>query len=45
MVTILSADWELRKPITGIAGCCAHTTTGHAATLSSPAMNVRRLIE
>jgi hypothetical protein len=26
----------------GIAGCCAHAATGHAAVLPSPAMNSRR---
>ena len=28
-----------------IAVCCARATTGHAAVLPSPAMNVRRFIE
>jgi hypothetical protein len=32
-------------PTTGIAACCARLTTGHAAALPSPAMNVRRFIE
>jgi hypothetical protein len=40
-----SADWGLRKPTTGSAGCCPRATTGHAAALPSPAMNCRRLIE
>jgi hypothetical protein len=31
-------------PITGIAGCCARATTGHAAALPSAAMNSRRRI-
>jgi hypothetical protein len=42
---VSSADWELRYPITGVVGCCARATTGHAAALPSPAMNSRRLIE
>jgi uncharacterized protein YchJ len=35
----------LRKPITGVAGCCARTASGHAA--AAPPMSVmksRRLI-
>jgi hypothetical protein len=32
------------NPITGIAGCCARATTGHAAALPSPAINSRRRI-
>jgi hypothetical protein len=32
-------------PITGTTGCCPRATTGHAAALPSPAMNVRRFIE
>jgi hypothetical protein len=34
----------LRKPITGIAGCCACEVSGHDAAPASPAMNSRRLI-
>src|SRR5215813_4670116 len=37
-------DALLRKPITGTNGCCARTTTGHAAALPSPAMNSLRSI-
>jgi hypothetical protein len=37
-------DALLRKPITGIVGCCARATTGHAATSPSRAMNSRRRI-
>ena len=33
-----------RKPITGIAGCCARAASGHAATPPSPAMKSRRRI-
>jgi hypothetical protein len=33
-----------RIPITGTAACCACATTGHAAALPSPAMNVRRFV-
>jgi hypothetical protein len=40
----LSADWELRNPITGTAGCCARAATGHAAALPSPAIKSRRRI-
>jgi len=36
--------WKLGNPITGIAGCCARATTGHAAALPSPTMNSRRRI-
>ena len=39
-----TADPEARYPMTGIAGCCARATTGHAAALPSPAMNSRRRI-
>src|SRR6516162_4221020 len=40
-------EWEphlppCNNPITGIAGCCARATTGHATALPSPAMNSRR---
>jgi hypothetical protein len=28
-----SSDWELRNPITGLAGCWERATTGHAAAL------------
>jgi hypothetical protein len=34
-----------RKPISGTAGCYARATTGHAAALPNPAMNVRLFIE
>jgi hypothetical protein len=35
----------LRNPITGIAGCCASATIGHAAAAPlRSVMNVRRLI-
>ena len=38
-----SGDALLRNPITGIAGCCARATTGHAATAPpSSVMNWRR---
>jgi hypothetical protein len=30
--------------ITGIAGCCARTASGHTAALPSPAMSSLRLI-
>ena len=43
-LAVASADWELRNPITGTAGCCARATTGHAAAPPSPAMNSRRRI-
>ena len=37
------ADAPLRKPITGIAGCCARAATGHAAAAPpSSVMNSRR---
>jgi hypothetical protein len=39
-----SADWALRKPITGIFGCCARAASGHATALTSTAMNFRRRI-
>jgi hypothetical protein len=29
----------LRKPITGIAGCCARAASGHAAAPPSSVMN------
>jgi hypothetical protein len=46
MVKLLkSADWTPRYPITGIAGCCALATSGHAAALPSPTMNCRRRID
>ena len=32
----------LRKPITGIAGCCARAASGHAAAPPSSVMNSRR---
>src|SRR5262245_56304394 len=39
------ADLKLRKPITGIAGCCARALTGHAAAEAAiTLMNSRRLI-
>jgi hypothetical protein len=39
------ADWALRNPITGIAGCCARAVSGHAAAAPpSPAMSSRRRI-
>ena len=38
------ADRMLRNPTTGIAGCCARTTAGHAAAPPSAAINSRRLI-
>lgn len=39
------ADWALRNPITGIAGCRARAVSGHAAAAPpSPAMNSRRRI-
>ena len=34
----------LRKPITGIAGCCARAASGHAAAPPRSVMNSRRLI-
>jgi hypothetical protein len=38
------ADVVLRKPITGIAGCCALASIGNATDVApSPAMNSRRL--
>jgi hypothetical protein len=37
-------ETPLRKPIAGIAGCCARTISGHAAMPPSAAMNVRRFI-
>jgi hypothetical protein len=40
-----SADWGLRNPITGTAGCCAPAASGQATALPSPAMNWRLLIE
>jgi hypothetical protein len=33
---------ESRNPITGIAGCCARTASGHAAAPPSVAKNFRR---
>jgi hypothetical protein len=38
-----SADRELKKPITGIAGCCARAASGHT-TAAPPrsVMNSRR---
>jgi hypothetical protein len=39
---IWSSALVLRKPTTGIAGCCARTVRGHAAALLSAAMNSRR---
>ena len=32
---------EVRSPITGIAGCCACATAGHAAAPPSIVMNLR----
>jgi hypothetical protein len=38
-----AADGVLRrKPITGIAGCCARAASGHAAAPPMSAMNSRR---
>ena len=34
----------LRKPITGIAGCCARAASGHAAAPPSSVMNSRRFM-
>jgi hypothetical protein len=34
-----------RKPITGIAGCCARAASGHAAALPRSAMKLRRLMQ
>ena len=34
----------LRNPTTGIAACCAHAASGHAAAPPSSVMNSRRLI-
>src|SRR5215216_2785694 len=39
-----SPDLRLKKPITGIAGCCDSAANGHAAAPPSRAMNSRRLI-
>ena len=36
---------RIASAITGIVGCCARATTGHAAALPSPAMNSRRPLE
>src|SRR6516165_12802640 len=39
------ADRKLRKPITGIAACCARAASGHATTvLPESLMNSRRLM-
>jgi hypothetical protein len=43
-------EWEphlpaCNNPISGIAGCCARTTTGHATAVPSLAMNSRRRID
>jgi hypothetical protein len=35
---------ELRKPITGIAGCCARMDSGQAAAAPSTPKNSRRLM-
>jgi hypothetical protein len=40
----VSAALLLRKPITGMAGCCARAASGHAAALPISATNWRRLI-
>src|SRR5438128_6999610 len=41
-----SGDALPRKPITGIAGCCARTASGHAAAAPpSSVMNLRRLMQ
>jgi hypothetical protein len=38
-------DWLLSKPITGIAGCCARATSGHAAAAPPRrVMNSRLLV-
>ena len=40
-----SADAKLRKPTTGILGCCARAASGHATTvLLKRLMNSRRLM-
>jgi hypothetical protein len=39
-----SADRELKKPITGIAGCCARAASGQAAALATSVMSSRRLM-
>jgi hypothetical protein len=40
----VAADVLLRKPTTGIAGCCARAASGHvAATPLTSVMNSRRL--
>jgi hypothetical protein len=37
-------DATLRKPMTGIAGCCARDASGHAAALLTTLMKSRRFI-
>ena len=37
------AEAELRKPITGIVGCCARAASGHAAAPPRSVMNSRRI--
>ena len=44
MVWPFSNDKMWMKPTTGVAGCCARATTGHAAAPLSIAMNSRRLM-
>ena len=39
-----AGDPAPKNPITGIAGCCARATSGHAAAAPSRVMNSRRLI-
>jgi hypothetical protein len=40
-----SDDLLSRKPITGIAGCCARAASGHAAAPPTRVMNARRPME
>ena len=40
-----SSDPLCKKPITGIAGCCARARIGQAAAAPASVMNSRRLIE
>jgi hypothetical protein len=39
-----SGERELKKPITGIDGCCACAANGQAAAVLSAAINLRRSI-
>ena len=39
-----SATPAVRKPITGIAGCCARAASGHARRAAKQLMNSRRFI-